>query len=119
MAVLTEHIFVAILETTGFTLRILAKEEHAPKTTRGRRKDILRGQFLGCISKVAIAFQQRGYTDFARIQTCELVPSLSSLPNITIVTLDVTSAFSITASVGIGRQHTGENTDILINNRQY
>jgi len=27
MAVLTEHIFVAILETTGFTLRILAKEE--------------------------------------------------------------------------------------------
>jgi NAD(P)-dependent dehydrogenase (short-subunit alcohol dehydrogenase family) len=70
----------------------------------------------GIGSALALAFQQRGHTVFAGVRNPQKAASLSSLPNVTIVTLDVTSPSSITAAVEIVRQHTGETLDVLINN---
>lgn len=68
-------------------------------------------------SALAIAFQQRGHVVFAGVRNPQKAPALSSLQNVTIVTLDITSKDSISKAVEVVRQHTDfKGLDVLINN---
>src|SRR5215469_16009290 len=71
----------------------------------------------GIGSALAAAFQKRGHTVFAAVRNRQKAPALASLPNVTIVTLDVTDKHSIAQTVQIVHEQTGDNgLDVLINN---
>lgn len=61
-------------------------------------------------------FQKRGLHVFAAARTISKLGDIESLPNVTPVTLDVTSAASIAAAVELIRDKTGGRLDYLINN---
>ena len=71
----------------------------------------------GIGSYLAFEFQRRGLLVFATARNLQKVdPALSSLPNIELVTLDVTSPSSIAAAVEVVSAKTGGTLDILVNN---
>ena len=71
----------------------------------------------GIGSALAAAFQKRGHTVFAAVRNRQKASALASLPNVTIVTLDVTDKHSIAQTVQIVHEQTGDNgLDVLINN---
>jgi 1-acylglycerone phosphate reductase len=63
------------------------------------------------------AFKHRGYHVFATARSPTKVPqALHSDPNITVLTLDITSTESITAAAAAVSGKTGGKLDVLINN---
>lgn len=71
----------------------------------------------GIGSALALAFQERGLLVFAAVRTPSKASDLSQIPNIHILTLDVTSSASISAAVENVKHLTGgKGLDILVNN---
>jgi len=71
----------------------------------------------GIGSALAVAFQRRDHTVFAAVRNPQKASALASLPNVTIITLDVTVAHSIAQAMQVVRQQTGDKgLDVLINN---
>jgi 1-acylglycerone phosphate reductase len=71
----------------------------------------------GIGSALAAAFQRRGHTVFAAVRNRQKASALTSLPNVTIVTLDVTDKHSIAQAVQVVREQTGDKgLDVLVNN---
>jgi 1-acylglycerone phosphate reductase len=71
----------------------------------------------GVGSAFAKVFQAKGYHVFATARSPAKIPqSLHTLPNVTVVALDVTSSKSIAAAAEIVRVTTGGTLDVLINN---
>lgn len=65
---------------------------------------------------LALAFQQRGLYVFATARTLSKMAELEKLPNVTLLSLDVTSSSSIAAAVDAVRTKTGGTLDYLVNN---
>ncbi|KAJ4302873.1 NADPH-dependent 1-acyl dihydroxyacetone phosphate reductase [Kalmusia sp. IMI 367209] len=65
---------------------------------------------------LALAFQQRGATVFATARSLSKVQDLVSLPNMHLLSLDVTSSDSIAAAARKVEAITGGKLDVLINN---
>lgn len=65
---------------------------------------------------LASAFQQRGLHVFATARTLSKMADLEKLPNVTLLSLDVTSSSSIAAAVDSVRTKTGGTLDYLVNN---
>lgn len=65
---------------------------------------------------IAAEFQARGLHVFATARSPSKVGSLSQLPNVTVLALDVTSQESIDAAVAAVSKHTGGTLDYLVNN---
>src|SRR5579871_2131101 len=66
---------------------------------------------------LATDFQRRGHTVFAAVRNREKASTLASLPNVIIITLDVTDKQSIGQAVQIVREQTdSKGLDILVNN---
>ena len=66
---------------------------------------------------LAEVFQEKGYHVFATLRTPSKLPAaLANAPNVTVVTLDVTSSESIAAAVDSVKRETGGTLDMLINN---
>jgi 1-acylglycerone phosphate reductase len=71
----------------------------------------------GIGSSLALALQQRGHRIFAAVHNPTKAAAVSSLPDIVIIPLDVTSQPSIASAIETIREHTGSRgLDILINN---
>jgi len=71
----------------------------------------------GLGSALAQAFHNANYHVFASLRNpSKILPSLASLPNVTIVTLDVLSKASIASAVSIVSGQTGGKLDVLVNN---
>jgi 1-acylglycerone phosphate reductase len=71
----------------------------------------------GIGSGLAKAFQNRGHHVFAGVRSPSKASDLASLPNVTILTLDVTSKDSIHTAVKAVQEHVGDKgLDILVNN---
>ena len=70
----------------------------------------------GIGSALAEAFQKRNLHVFATARTPSKMSHLEKLPNVTLLTLDVTSASSIAAAVEAVRAKTGGKLDYLVNN---
>ena len=71
----------------------------------------------GIGSALAIAFQRRNFHVFAAVRTPQKAAHLASLPNVTLLSLDVTSPTSIATAVEYFKQKTdGKGLDILVNN---
>jgi 1-acylglycerone phosphate reductase len=65
----------------------------------------------------AASYQKRGYRVFATARTTSKIdPTFASLPNVEILSLDVTSAESIAAAVAEVSARTGGKLDVLVNN---
>ena len=83
----------------------------APKTV------LITGCSVGGIGHgLAIAFQKRGLHVFATARSLSKMSELSSLPNLTLLSLDVTSPTSIAAAVKSVEGKTGGRLDYLVNN---
>lgn len=65
---------------------------------------------------LAAAFQQRGLHVFATARTLSKMVDLEKLPNITLLSLDVTSSSSIAGAVNAVQAQTGGTLDYLVNN---
>ena len=65
---------------------------------------------------LASAFQKRGLHVFATARTLSKISALEKLPNVTLLTLDVTSPSSIAAAVAAVQAQTGGTLDYLVNN---
>lgn len=65
---------------------------------------------------IAKEFQSRGVHVFATARTPSKVAGLASLPNVTVLALDVTSDASIQEAVKAVEQQTGGRLDYLVNN---
>ncbi|KAF7511590.1 hypothetical protein GJ744_004178 [Endocarpon pusillum] len=65
---------------------------------------------------LALVFQQRGYHVFATARTTSKMSALAQLPNVTLLTLDVTNTSHIAAAVNSVTRGTGGTLDYLINN---
>lgn len=65
---------------------------------------------------LALAFQKRGLTVFASARNISSMSSLSDLPNVHLISLDVTSTKSITEAFAIVKTKTGGKLDYLLNN---
>jgi 1-acylglycerone phosphate reductase len=65
---------------------------------------------------LALAFQQRGLTVFATARSLKKMEDLSGLPNVHLISLDVTSPASISAAAQEVENQTGGKLDILVNN---
>lgn len=65
---------------------------------------------------LAQEFQERGVHVFATARTISKMNPLEGLPNVTLLTLDVTSEASINNAVAIVSKHTDGTLDYLINN---
>lgn len=71
----------------------------------------------GIGSALTTAFQRRGHTVFAAVRNREKASTITSLPNVTVITLDVTDKHSIAQVVQVVLEHTGDKgLDILVNN---
>jgi 1-acylglycerone phosphate reductase len=71
----------------------------------------------GIGSALALSMQKRGHRVLACVRNPAKASALSSLANITIVTLDVTSQASIQSALETTREHTStRGLDVLINN---
>ena len=87
--------------------------------TSARPKTVL---ITGCSdggigSALATAFQRRGYIVFAGVRNHQKASALASLPNVTVVTLDVTDKHSIAQAVQVVHEQTGDKgLDVLVNN---
>lgn len=65
---------------------------------------------------LALAFQKRGLHVFATARTLSKMAELEKVPEITLLSLDVTSPPSIAAAVDAVRAKTGGTLDYLVNN---
>ncbi|KAF1849043.1 oxidoreductase [Cucurbitaria berberidis CBS 394.84] len=65
---------------------------------------------------LALAFQERGLTVFATARSLNKMQDLASLPNIHLLSLDVTDPVSISTAVKEVGVRTGGRLDILVNN---
>jgi 1-acylglycerone phosphate reductase len=71
----------------------------------------------GIGSALVLALHSRGHRLIAAVRNTSKATALSSLPNVILLTLDVTSQDSIASAVDAVREHTGNRgLDILINN---
>lgn len=70
----------------------------------------------GIGSALALAFQSRGFFVFATLRDLKKASELARLPNVMILTLDVTNASHIAAVVQAVEGETGGSLDYLINN---
>jgi 1-acylglycerone phosphate reductase len=71
----------------------------------------------GIGSALALALQKHGHRVFAAVRNASKAMALSSLSNVVILTLDVTSSASIASAVETIHEHTSNRgLDILINN---
>ena len=71
----------------------------------------------GLGSALAHGFQNANYHVFASLRNpSKISPSLASLQNVTIVTLDVLSSTSIASAVSLVSAQTGGKLDVLVNN---
>lgn len=71
----------------------------------------------GVGAALAEAFLDEGYHVFATARSSSKVPQrLNDAPNVTVVTLDVSSSESIAAAADIVRSESGGKLDVLINN---
>lgn len=71
----------------------------------------------GIGSTVAFEYQKRGYHVLASARNPSKIPSsLTSLPNVTVITLDVCSQASIASAVQAVSKATGGSLDLLFNN---
>jgi NAD(P)-dependent dehydrogenase (short-subunit alcohol dehydrogenase family) len=70
----------------------------------------------GIGSALAAIFQSRGYYVFATLRDPSKASKLSKLPNVMLLTLDVTNASQLAAAVQIVQGETGGSLDYLINN---
>jgi 1-acylglycerone phosphate reductase len=65
---------------------------------------------------LALSFQKRGLTVFASARNVASMSSLSDLPNVHLIPLDVTSTSSINEAFAIVKTKTGGKLDYLVNN---
>ncbi|CAK7200328.1 NADPH-dependent 1-acyl dihydroxyacetone phosphate reductase [Sporothrix eucalyptigena] len=65
---------------------------------------------------LAEAFQKQGLTVFATARSVSKMQALATLPNVTVLSLDVTSTASVTAAIAQVSQITGGRLDYLVNN---
>lgn len=65
---------------------------------------------------LAVSFQSYGLRVFASARTPSKMSPLGELPNVTLLTIDVTSSSSIAAAVKIVETETGGRLDYLVNN---
>ena len=66
---------------------------------------------------LAKSFHEHGHHVFAAVRTPSKASDLEALPNVTILTLDVTSKDSIAKAVKTVEQHVGQHgLDVLVNN---
>jgi NAD(P)-dependent dehydrogenase (short-subunit alcohol dehydrogenase family) len=70
----------------------------------------------GIGSALALAFQQRGFHVFATARNTTKMSNLADLPNVTLLTLDVTDSTTIKAAVDTVAKETGGTLDFLVNN---
>jgi 1-acylglycerone phosphate reductase len=71
----------------------------------------------GVGSALAEVFKDKGYHVFATARSPAKIPqSLHTVPNVTVLALDVTSTESIAAAVKTIKNATGGKLDVLINN---
>ena len=71
----------------------------------------------GIGSALAFAFQKRGLRVFATARnTSKIDPALADLPNVELLSLDVTSDASIAAAAAEVKERTGGKLDFLVNN---
>lgn len=70
----------------------------------------------GIGSGLALTFQERGYHVFATARNPQKMSALNNLPNVTLLTLDVTSKDHIQAAVEAVSARTGGKLSYLINN---
>jgi 1-acylglycerone phosphate reductase len=70
----------------------------------------------GIGSALAIIFQARGFHVFATARNISKMSALTELPNVTLLSLDITQAAHITSAVEVVERETGGALDILINN---
>ncbi|RAL00852.1 SDR family oxidoreductase [Aspergillus ibericus CBS 121593] len=65
---------------------------------------------------LATTFHQQNYHVFATTRNPHTMSKLKPLPNVTLLTLDVTNQDQINAAVAAVQSHTGGTLDILVNN---
>lgn len=65
---------------------------------------------------LALSFQKRGLIVFASARKLSSMSSLSTLPNVHLVSLDVTSTTSVTEAFEVVKSKTGGKLDYLVNN---
>ncbi|KAJ5557029.1 hypothetical protein N7494_000944 [Penicillium frequentans] len=65
---------------------------------------------------LALTFQKQGYQVFATARNLEKMTKLNSLPNVTLLQLDVTEPSQIEAAVAAVQAQTGGTLDVLVNN---
>ncbi|KAH8879009.1 NAD(P)-binding protein [Thozetella sp. PMI_491] len=65
---------------------------------------------------LAESFQKRGFHVFATARSLAKMKHLAELPNVTLLTLDVTSRESIEGAVAAVTKHTNGTLDVLVNN---
>ena len=70
----------------------------------------------GIGSSLVESFQKRDLLVFATARTASKMAHLEKLPNVVLLTLDVTSAASIAAAVDSVKSRTGGTLDYLVNN---
>ena len=70
----------------------------------------------GIGSSLVESFQKRGLLVFATARTASKIAHLEKLPNVVLLTLDVTSTSSIAAAVESVKSRTGGTLDYLVNN---
>jgi 1-acylglycerone phosphate reductase len=70
----------------------------------------------GIGSALALTFHSRNFHVFATARNPAKMSDLSNLPNITLLTLDVTNSAHIAAAVEAVKNHTHGTLDFLINN---
>lgn len=70
----------------------------------------------GIGSALAIVFQQQGIYVFATARTISKMTDLEKFPNVTLISLDVTSPSSIAVAVHAVQAKTGGTLDYLVNN---
>jgi 1-acylglycerone phosphate reductase len=65
---------------------------------------------------LTLSFQKRGLTVFASARNISSMSSLSDLPNVHLIPLDVTSSSSVSEAFAIVKKVTGGKLDYLVNN---
>ncbi|KAF2797436.1 NAD(P)-binding protein [Melanomma pulvis-pyrius CBS 109.77] len=65
---------------------------------------------------LALSFQKRGLIVFASARKLSSMSSLSTLPNVHLISLDVTSTTSVTEAFEVVKSKTGGKLDYLVNN---
>lgn len=85
------------------------------------RSVLITGTSNGSVgSALAAAFAAQGFTVFATLRNASKIdPSLSVLPNVHVVTLDVTSSESIATALEFVTTKTKGSLDCLVNNAGY